>query len=201
MSQPLLSILIPTTPERQVEFDRLLDRLEILSAGYSVKIISDDTGKQMTIGEKRERLYKAANGLYSLQIDDDDDIADNAIELIIGAIKSNPGVDVISFEEYCNMDGKEYKSNHSNDYLDWEGDGSFEFPDGFHFHRTIFYKDVIKTELAKSVPFVYCRFGEDHLFAKDLKPHIKSEFHIAEQLYRYIHVSSDFNERYGLNSI
>jgi len=201
MSQPLLSILIPTTPERQVEFDRLLDRLEILSAGYNVKIISDDTGKQMTIGEKRERLYKAANGLYSLQIDDDDDIADNAIELIIGAIKSNPGVDVISFEEYCNMDGKEYKSNHSNDYLDWEGDGSFEFPDGFHFHRTIFYKDVIKTELAKSVPFVYCRFGEDHLFAKDLKPHIKSEFHIAEQLYRYIHVSSDFNERYGLNSI
>ena len=201
MSQPLLSILIPTTPERQVEFDRLLDRLEILSAGYSVKIISDDTGKQMTIGEKRERLYKAANGLYSWQIDDDDDIADNAIELIIGAIKSNPGVDVISFEEYCNMDGKEYKSNHSNDYLDWEGDGSFEFPDGFHFHRTIFYKDVIKTELAKSVPFVYCRFGEDHLFAKDLKPHIKSEFHIAEQLYRYIHVSSDFNERYGLNSI
>lgn len=201
MSQPLLSILIPTTPERQVEFDRLLDRLEILSAGYSVKIISDDTGKQMTIGEKRERLYKAANGLYSLQIDDDDDIADNAIELIIGAIKSNPGVDVISFEEYCNMDGKEYKSNHSNDYLDWEGDGSFEFPDGFHFHRTIFYKDVIKTELAKSVPFVYCRFGEDHLFTKDLKPHIKSEFHIAEQLYRYIHVSSDFNERYGLNSI
>lgn len=201
MSQPLLSILIPTTPERQVEFDRLLDRLEILSAGYSVKIISDDTGKQMTIGEKRERLYKAANGLYSLQIDNDDDIADNAIELIIGAIKSNPGVDVISFEEYCNMDGKEYKSNHSNDYLDWEGDGSFEFPDGFHFHRTIFYKDVIKTELAKSVPFVYCRFGEDHLFAKDLKPHIKSEFHIAEQLYRYIHVSSDFNERYGLNSI
>ena len=201
MSQPLLSILIPTTPERQVEFDRLLDRLEILSAGYSVKIISDDTGKQMTIGEKRERLYKAANGLYSLQIDDDDDIADNAIELIIGAIKSNPGVDVISFEEYCNMDGKEYKSNHSNDYLDWEGDGSFEFPDGFHFHRTIFYKDVIKTELAKSVPFVYCRFGEDHLFAKDLKPHIKSEFHIAEQLYRYIHVSSDFNERYGLNTI
>lgn len=201
MSQPLLSILIPTTPERQVEFDRLLDRLEILSAGYNVKIISDDTGKHMTIGEKRERLYKAANGLYSLQIDDDDDIADNAIELIIGAIKSNPGVDVISFEEYCNMDGKEYKSNHSNDYLDWEGDGSFEFPDGFHFHRTIFYKDVIKTELAKSVPFVYCRFWEDHLFAKDLKPHIKSEFHIAEQLYRYIHVSSDFNERYGLNSI
>ena len=130
-----------STPERQVEFDRLLDRLEILSAGYSVKIISDDTGKHMTIGEKRERLYKAANGLYSWQIDDDDDIADNAIELIIGAIKSNPGVDVISFEEYCNMDGKEYKSNHSNDYLDWEGDGSFEFPDGFHFHRTIFYKE------------------------------------------------------------
>ncbi len=200
MSQPLLSILIPTTPERQVEFDRLLDRLEILSAGYNVKIISDDTGKHMTIGEKRERLYKAANGLYSWQIDSDDDIADNAIDLIMAAIKNNPGVDVISFEEYCNMDGKEYKSNHSNDYLDWEGDGSFEFPDGFHFHRTIFYKGVIKTELAKSIPFVYCRFGEDHLFAKDLKPHIKSEFHIAEQLYRYIHVSSDFNERYGLNS-
>jgi hypothetical protein len=223
MIQPLLSILIPTVVGREDEFNRL--HSTILSQIYVVtqcrdfiqSFIVNDLGlhggkfdnlieliwciddKSITIGEKRERLYKYSSGLYSWQIDDDDDIADNAIELILDAIKNNPGVDVISFEEYCNMDGEEYKSNHSNEYHDWEGDGNSIFPDGFHFHRTIFFKDVIRTELAKSVPVPKLRWAEDHEYSKLLKPLIKSEKHISEQLYRYIHISSNPEERYGLN--
>jgi len=200
---PLLSILIPTVVGREEQYKYLLNRIMKAENGFAIlsgrvediKLCDD---KEMTIGEKREKLYQMANGLYSWQIDDDDDIADNAIELILNAIKSNPDVDVISFEEYVNMDGKEYRSNHAAIYSGWEGDGNSIFPDGFHFHRTPFFKSVIRTELAKSIPIQKIRFGEDHAFANDLHPLIKSEFHISEPLYRYIHRSSDHNTRYGI---
>ena len=216
----LLSILIPSTPDRLKDLSKLLECISlqaytrkvdmfdvkgITASRYwdilsEVEVIVFEDKKIMTIGEKRELLYKHAKGLYSWQIDSDDLIATNAIELILKAIKENPDVDVISFEEYVNIDGKEYKSNHSNEYYDWEGDGNIVLSDGFHFHRTIFFKDVIRTELAKSVPVPKLRWAEDHEYAKLLKPLIQSEKHISEQIYRYIHISSDYNERYGFKN-
>lgn len=220
MTKPLLSILIPTVVGRESELYKLLHRTQMLYSNIKwettatkfadgrewgwyyadcpIEIYYYKDDKLMTIGEKREKLYNGCNGKFVWQIDDDDDIADNAIELILEAIESNPEVDVISFEEYVSIDGKEYKSNHSATYSGWEGDGNLLFPDGFHFHRTPFFKSVIRTELAKSVPIKHIRFGEDHAFANDLHPLIKSEIHISEPLYRYIHISSPYNERYGI---
>jgi len=219
MSNPLLSILIPTVVGREEKVNQL--RLSIMKqfgyAGTEVKqdgvkceewhyieaammpvwimICKDD--KKLTIGEKREMMYQKSHGLYSWQIDDDDDISDNAIALILEAVKQNP--DCITFEEYVNIDGKEYKSNHSLNYPGWVGDGNKELSDGYHFWRTPFFKSVIKTEIAKSVPIPHCRFGEDHQWSQALKPHLKTEVHIQEQIYRYIHVSTPHNERYGLD--
>ncbi len=155
--------------------------------------------KQLTIGQKRAMLYSRATGIYSWQIDDDDDIADNAIKLILEAIESNPEVDCITFEEHIDIDGKIERSNHSLSYGDWEGEGGKELWDGFHYHRTPFFKSVIKTKIARSVPVPRIRFGEDHQWAQALKPHLKSEIHIPEQLYKYIHRSSNPTERYGLD--
>lgn len=198
MTQPLLSILIPYTLERTKEYNYLYNRLVSLGVNTDkykgiVEEISDFAGKEESIGSKRERMYNYANGLYSWQIDSDDDIADNSIEAILAAIKSNPDVDCITFEEHIDIDGKIQRSNHSLKYDDWHDNF-----DGFDYVRTPFMKDVIKTEIAKSVPIPHIRFGEDHQWAQALKPHLKTEIHIDEQLYRYIHRSSDFNERYGI---
>lgn len=212
MSKPLLSILIPITPDRK---DAVLPLLKKIGLGFGIYHYIDDgdwsyswfdesgelelrlyqDNKELTIGEKRERLYAAAIGLYSWQIDSDDLIADNAIELILQAIKENSGVDCITFEEYCLMNGEEFRSNHSLKYEDW----AINF-DGYDFVRTPFYKDVIRTEIAQSVPFEKIRYGEDHAWARSLKPHLKTEYHIPQQLYRYIHNSKpeEHNERYGL---
>lgn len=221
MNKPLLSILIPTIVGREAELGNLLHRIQMsygdiewkrivtkltsvneewgwCYANCPIEVYFYKDDKILTIGEKREILYNGCSGLYSWQIDDDDDIADNAIQLILEAIKSNPEVDVVSFEEFVSIDGKEYKSNHSGSYSGWEGDGQKEFDDGFHFHRTPFFKSVIRTELAKSVPIPHIRFGEDNAFADSLHPLIKSEVHISEPLYRYIHISSPHNERYGI---
>lgn len=212
MSQPLLSILIPTVVGREEHLARLLSkfgepstiasfphcdlRIEFKNRPIEIYIAKDE--KQITIGEKRENMYKAAKGVYSVQWDDDDDIADNGIDLILNTIPQNP--DCITFEEYVNIDGKEYKSNHSLNYPDWNGDGNAVLNDGFHFQRTPFFKSVIKTEIARKVPIPHIRFGEDHQWARSLKPHLHSEIHISEQIYRYLHKSSDFNERYGITN-
>lgn len=217
MSQPLLSILIPTVVGREVEFHRLSERLypqikkywidnPFLKKGEGcIDVQYDCDNKETTIGEKREFLYSVAKGLYSWQIDDDDDISDNAIELILDAIKvhelnlPSKNIDCITFEEHINIDGKIMKSNHSLHYGDWEGDGSKELWDGFHFHRTPFFKSVIKTSIARSVPIPHIRFGEDHQWAQKLHPFLENEVHIEQEIYKYIHVSSNPTERYGLD--
>lgn len=199
MTYPL-AILIPTVVDREDNLEILLKELYrqriALPLPNLVQFQVKSDNKEMTIGEKREFMYKESIGEYSWQIDDDDTIAPNAIVEILKAIESKP--DCVTFEEYVNIDGKEYKSNHSLQYVDWEGDGHAELWDGFHFHRTPFFKSVIKTDIAKSVPIPYIRFGEDHQWAQSLKQHLKTEIHIQEQLYRYIHISTPHNERYGI---
>jgi len=160
-----------------------------------IEVIGIRDNKEMSIGEKRELLYSKASGKYSWQIDDDDSISDNAINLILEAIKQEP--DCITFQENCMINGKYYSSNHSLKYDDWADNF-----DGFDFVRTPFYKDVIKTSIAQSVPFQHIRYGEDHAWSRDLKPHLKSEVHIDKEIYYYIHNSQpeDFNSRYGFDT-
>lgn len=229
MNNPLLSIQIPTTPDREQQTKHLIDKImgdyrsydtylsqtdeltegRYVSSVLPIELLIYVDDKQMTIGEKREKLYGGANGLYSWQIDSDDDVASNAIELIFTAILSgmlygsdtfytNNCPDCITFQEHCTINGVHYKSNHSLSYGDWEGDGQKELSDGFHFHRTPFMKSVIKTSIAKSVPVPHIRFGEDHQWAQALKPHLKTEIHIPEDIYLYQHDSTDHNERYGI---
>ena len=119
MNKPLLSLLIPTTKGRYDQWHNLISKIFKLSglkrevgkvvgidnyfmnywrSDCEVELISCYDEKQLTIGEKRELMYKEANGIFSFQIDDDDDIADDAIELILKAIKENPDVDCVTFE-------------------------------------------------------------------------------------------------------
>jgi hypothetical protein len=200
MTTPLLSILIPTIVDRRSQYAKLRNEINRQRMEFNlmdlVHVDFLEDNRQMTIGEKRERLYADAKGKYSVQWDDDDGILMNGLELIVEALEYNP--DCLTYQEYVNIDGVEYLSNHSLAYNDWEGDGQSEFADGFHFHRTPFMKSVIRTDIAKAVPIQHIRFGEDHQFARDLKSHLTNEIHLDHEVYRYIHVSSNFNERYGV---
>jgi len=207
MSKPLLSILIPTVVGREQELDRffknrggkekisdnfIYGQLRLLFDTFEIVIFKDN--KEITIGEKRERLYQSSEGLYSWQIDDDDDIAEGAIEKVLEAIKNNPDVDCITFKEKCMIDGVYHASNFSMKYPKWENN-----VDGYSWVRNVFYKCVIKTSIAQSVPFEHIRFGEDEKWAMALAPHLKSEVHIDEEIYYYLHNSTPHHERYGFD--
>ncbi len=221
MIQPLLSILIPTVVGRDNQFNKLIYRLNYLCenatnkigrftnrkdydkgcavyvgkpGGHEVEIMYYRDDKSITIGEKREELYKMATGLFSWMPDDDDDCSDNAIQLILEAIKSNPEIPCITFREKCMMNGEYKSSNHSIKYEKWQDNF-----DGYDYVRCPFYKDVIRTDIAKSVPFPHIRYNEDEQWSMVIKPLLTNEIHIEEELYYYIYNETNPTERYGLD--
>lgn len=214
MMQPTLSILIPSTPDRKDDLHNLLECIDkqeyvrkvdmydidgLKCERYwdllcPIEVIVFEDEKIMTIGEKRELLYKHAKGTYSWQIDSDDLIAPNAIQLILEAIKSNPEIPVITFRESCMMDGVYKSSNHSIKYEKW-----CDNFDGYDYCRSPFYKDVIRTDIAKQVPFEKIRWNEDERQSYALKPFLTDEIHIDQELYLYIHNSTPSHERYGFD--
>ena len=195
--QPLLTILIPTVVGREAEVDRLIGNIDlqfsILGVHNEVEVIQLKDNKEITIGEKRERLYKMANGLFSWMIDDDDAIAPDAIQNILAVIIDNPHIPCITFRENCMMNGEYKSSNHSIKYEKW----SDNF-DGYDYVRCPFYKDVIRTDIAQSVPFEYVRYNEDEKFSMAIKPLLTDEAHIDKEIYFYIYEPKDTHEeRYG----
>lgn len=209
---PLLSILIPTVHGRERSFIRLFNKItgsnydtsdwqdtrpdyygETYVHNSKIHILWHKDNKQKTIGEKREGLYQLAIGKYSWQIDDDDDISEDALKFIMVGMLAK--ADCITFREKCIINGNYYSSNHSLIYTKWQ-----DKYDGFDFVRTPFYKDVIKTEIAKSIPFPKIRWNEDEQWSMAIYPHLKNEYHIDKELYIYQHnsKSEDHNERYGI---
>jgi len=191
-----LSILIPTIEGREASFNELYMQIQNaiwyfgLTASVEVLYLKDD--KEITIGEKREKLYAMASGEYAWQIDDDDSIPWEAIPKILEAIEIAPA-DCITFEEACTIDGVQSRSNFSIHYPDW-ADNVF----GYDHVRTPFFKTPILTSICRQVPVPHVRFGEDHLWAQAIKSLLKSETHIPLPLYHYNHTSSPHNERYGI---
>jgi len=220
MQNPILSILIPTvvgreeklinllsTINKQIDGFMILDRInenlgidpdkeyweEAIIGMVEIMICKDN--KNLTIGEKREKLYKYSNGLFSWQIDDDDSIAPNAIELILEAIKSSPEIPCITFREKCVINGEYKSSNHSIRYSQW-----MDNQDGYSYVRCPFYKDVIRTNIAKSVPFPHIRYNEDEQWSMAIKHLLTDEIHIEEELYHYIYNETNHNTRYGITN-
>lgn len=192
----LLSILIPTVNDRAEQFHQLLTFIQgqihdhHLLDVVEVKHLKDN--KEMTIGEKRNKLYRMAEGEYSWQLDDDDWIHYEAIPLIIDALRDEP--DCVGFKELCIFDGRRVESsNFSMHYPGW-----LDNYDGFNHVRTPFFKTPIKTRLCLQSPAPHIRFGEDHEFSKMIKPLLKKEAYIDEFVYIYRHNATPHNQRYGI---
>lgn len=96
MDRILLTILIPTLPNRRPLFNELLNKLLVQSEGQPVEILSLLDNRVIPLGKKRQMLLDMAQGEYIVFIDDDDKISDDYIQTIILAIYQNPGVDVIT---------------------------------------------------------------------------------------------------------
>ncbi len=182
----LLSILIPTLPERdEFLFDltiNLWEQVKKANAFDKVEILTDSRDRSVTTGEKRNDLLKTASGKYVWHVDDDDFIYEYAIEEILKAVEIDP--DVIGICGIMTVDGKNeigWEIRLGHPYCATIRNGK-EFYLRHPNHIT-----PMKREIALKIPFPNKTFGEDYEWSKKLNDagHLKTQAIIEKPLYHY----------------
>jgi len=191
--KPLLSICIPTIVGREKQYNALRQYVEKQAEpfGSLIEIISICDNKEISIGTKRQRMYQRCRGKYAWQIDDDDSIHENAVEMIMDALKSSP--DCVGFKEWCVFEDRNETSSFSMHWSRWDDNvGCFDHV------RTPFCKTPIRTELCLKAGVKDMRYGEDHQFAKDVHKLLRTEVFIDEFIYIYRYKFEPHNTKYGI---
>jgi len=187
----LLSILIPTTPDRGETLIRLKNELyrqihELkLEEQVDVDILETPLSKAhptitaYTTGSKRNALVSNSQGKYYAFIDSDDMPSPNYLELIMPGIYKD--VDCCSLVGSIYFNGKKGKPfHHSIQYKEaWEDDKTY--------FRPINHLNCVKKELVLPFLFQEKNFGEDMCWAMDVSNAgvLKNEYEINEVLYHY----------------
>lgn len=179
----ILTIAIPTIKEREKQFRTLATKLFRQKIPFlnDVEIIHLTDNKEISIGEKRDRLYKMAKGEYTVMIDDDDDVCTGYISKLMETLTfSDP--DCIGYKERCIFGENERTSIISLKNKEWSNPKP---KDGIWYYRTPFFKVPIKTEICQEVGVRDMRFAEDIDFSKRIYNLLTTEFFIDEFMYIY----------------
>lgn len=177
----ILTILICTLPERAEKLKRLLEILR-QQITADVEIITDDRGRHITTGQKRNDLLHRAKGIYSVFIDDDDIVSHDYIGKVLQAAKLNP--DCITFRGYMTTNG----FNRINFVL--RLGEKYEERNGMYY-RFPNHIVPIKTQIGRQVAFENITHGEDYKWALQIKDRnlLKTEFYIDSELYHYDYIT------------
>lgn len=196
MREPILSILICTIPEREAQFNKLLDHLRSQQT-EEVEIIWSNTprGKDMPVGKKRQTLIDRAFGDYVVFIDDDDWVSDDYVSSILQAAKEAP--DCIGLRiNVTGIKGEQHAAA-SNRYNRWKSNSQ-----GFDYVRAIYHKTPVKREHALAIGYKPMHFGEDHDYSRRLKSSglLKKEVFIDKELYFYRFKFEEPKKKYGMEA-
>jgi len=108
VSDPRLSILIPSIEERKGSFlKRILGEVGRQTSPYGeqIEVLTLIDNREISIGEKRNRLLDMANGEFLVFIDDDDRIAPEYTSEIMNAISNVDPLDCIVYDCLCTITG------------------------------------------------------------------------------------------------
>jgi hypothetical protein len=191
---PILSILIPTLPERHSNFIELYGKL--WRQMYHVHInheslgeiewIKDDSKRfingGLSIGKKRESLVQRATGKYLCFLDDDDDIAPNYVETLVRMCHEDK--DVVTFRDFTTTDFYwtiiDMSLNHTEDEQ--------ATPDRI-VKRKPWLVCPVRSEYAKQFEFPDINYGEDAIWMSQVLTLCKTEVHTDQILRSYKHSS------------
>lgn len=180
-----LSILIPTIVGRELPYEKLVKSLNGQYAGADVEIITLKDNREMSIGEKRNKLLEMATGEYVAYIDDDDCVSEGYIELMLAAIQS--GCDCASLlGEYWVDDMFDGVFEHSIKYKEWRTTGN-----DIKYERCPNHLNLIRSDIAKQFKFPEKNHGEDSDWSKQIQQSglLKTEYNIPEIIYFYNFIS------------
>lgn len=196
MSQPLLSILIPTLPLRWRLLGNLINSINGQWMALGLKSndteIITDANDLATIGEKRNQLLKLATGQYTVFIDDDDRISPNYLKLIYEGIRDGQPTHC-SLTGEITFDGKNPKPFiHSSRYKEYSEDQAayYRFPN---------HLNCIRADIAKQFKFPHWERSEDTNWATQLRDSglLTNEYWIPETLYYYDYITDKKRHDYS----
>lgn len=179
-----LSVLICSTHTRSKTFlpvmmDRMFGLYNRLSKSEQdeVEILVLVDNKKMMLGQKRNSMIDIAQGKYIVFVDDDDRIEDGYLTELLEATKSDS--DVITFNVSVTLNGGQPKICHySKDYHE-----DYNTYDAYY--RLPNHICCVKREISMKVSFPNVIYGEDAVYARLLKPLLKTEHRISKVLYHY----------------
>ena len=190
-----ISILVLSIPSRTESVTALIKKLEgQLGNRRSVEILVLTDNRSQSISEKRNVLLKAARGKFVGFMDDDDGIANNYIDLLLTAVKDNPTVDCISFDQFCSLDGEPMNVSfgignpHGQLWRNEEGLlGDIKRPP---YHMCLWRREIAQSEEFRPMFAANGQsYGEDIDWLMRLYPKVQTEHHIKEPLHMYIYSS------------
>ncbi len=180
---PLLSILIPSVPNRHSQLHTLFKNLawQVENYGDDVEILVFLDNKKRSIGLKRQALLDIAKGTYVTWIDDDDepdmDYVHEVMEVLHGSF--HPDVITINQEVYIDGNGPyslTFKAGHPDNEEVGETPAT----------RPPWHTCIWKRETVKDCKFPDLMYGEDWAWAEQANKLIRHSFHIDKVLLTYI---------------
>lgn len=193
MSNVLLSILIPSIPERTGKLRELFNTLEEQIAGDpAVEILSFMDNKRRSLGVKRNGMIDAAQGEFITHLDDDDNVTEYYVPELIKAIEKDRTVDVIHFDNrsYLGEDDEEGfrvrttmdQANIRKEDIEQAGKVAGKWRD---INRPPWHWCCWRREFALRFPFPDGTMDEDWYFLRQALPCIQKSTYIDKVLHVY----------------
>jgi glycosyltransferase involved in cell wall biosynthesis len=191
----LISVLILSIPSRTESVTALMKKLEgQLGNRRSVEILVLTDNKSQSISEKRNVLLRAARGQFVCFMDDDDGIANDYIDQLLTAVKENPSVDCVSFNQFCSLDGEPMNvefgigNPHGQLWRTQEGMlGDIKRPP---YHMCLWRREIAQSEEFRPMYGANGQSTEDIDWLMRLYPKVQTEHHIDAPLHMYIYNSN-----------
>jgi len=181
-----LSILIATIESREKQLEELQKELNtqitLNNLEDEVEILIFCDNFDYPVGMKRNELLAQANGMFTVFVDDDDEVSKDYILAIITAIKSNPSIDCIGIKgKLISKSLRDKEFIHSIKYNEYSEDEKF-------YYRPPNHLNPIRADISKQIKFPVLNSGEDFDWAMQLvkKKLLNTEIFIDKVLYYYI---------------
>jgi glycosyltransferase involved in cell wall biosynthesis len=191
----LISILILSIPSRTESVTALMKKLEgQLGNRRSVEILVLTDNRSQSISEKRNVLLRAARGQFVCFMDDDDGIANDYIDQLLKAVKENPSVDCISFNQFCSLDGEpmnvEFGIGNAHGQLWRTQEGMLGDIKRPPYHICLWRREIAQSEEFRPMYGANGQsYGEDFDWLVRLYPKVQTEHHIDSPLHMYVYNS------------
>jgi len=191
------SILILSIPSRIQSLTAAVEQLQAQADGTgqpkSVEVLVLLDNRSKSISEKRNDLLGIARGKYVAFLDDDDAISKEYMEKILKAIDEHDGVDCITFNQWCSLDGEpmdvEFGIGNPHGQLWRDEDGFLGNIKRPPYHMCVWRREIAQSEEFRPVYGANGQSSEDIDWLLRLYPKVQTEHHISDALHGYIYSS------------